>query len=264
MKKFALLLTLLFLVTSGAFAMSVADTVDEEDKTVVNNEDTTKPGYYDKQLVLARKHYFNGELAKAEDICDKIVIAQPENEAAAILQNKIVYLKQKEVLYKKSLVDTYYVELRKSVMEGNCYDGFMYLKKIGELEQGDKLNYFINVLTMEKENILSRFNNKKDKNTFLKSLDAFVDGDFVKSTKLLYKLQEKYPQFSIYLSISRAKEFNEENDDRMNELYKKTLKSLQKNEFVKAKNYAQLLYMMDYNNITAKLLLDQVELEIED
>ncbi len=264
MKKLALLFTLLFLVASGAFAMSVAGTVDEEDNSVAKIEDTTKPGYYDKQLVLARKYYFNGDLTKAEDICDKIVVAEPENEAAAELQNKIVYLKQKEVVYKKNLVDTYYVELRKSVMEGNCYDGVMYLKKIGELEQDDKMNYFTNVLTMEKENIVARFNNKKDKNTFLKSLDAFINEDFVKSTKLLYKLQEKYPQFSIYLSISRAKEFNEENDNRMKYLHKQTVKCLQKNEFVTAKNYAQLLYMMDYNNITAKLLLDQVELEIED
>ncbi len=264
MKKFALLLTLLFLITSGVFAMSVANTVDEENKNTSNSENIVKPDYYEKQLVLARKHYFNGDLTAAEDICDKIVVAEPENIAAAELQNKIVYLKQKEAVYKKSLVDTYYVELRKSVMEGNCYDGFMYLKKIGELEQGDKLNYFTNVLTMERENIISRFNNKRDRSIFLKSLDAFINEDFVKSTKLLYKLQEKYPQFSIYLSISRAKEFNEENDNRMKYLYKKTIKCLQKNEFVSAKNYAQLLYMMDYNSITAKLLLDQVELEIED
>ncbi len=262
MKKLALMFSFLFLISSGLFAMSIEGTAEDEQNNI-KAEDTTKPGYYDKQLKKAIKYYFKGNFSSAEDICDKIVIAEPENEAAVELQNKIAYLKQREELYRKELLDVYYTELRKAVMEGNCYEGFMYLKKIGAISD-EKMNYFSNVLLMEKENILSRFNNNRDKKIFLKSLDAFVKEDFVKSTKILYKLQEKYPQFSIYLSISRTKEFDEGNINRKKGLYKQALKSLNRNEFVAAKNAAQQLHMMDYNDVTAKLLLDQIELEIED
>lgn len=265
MKKLALFFGLLFLVASGTNAMSIKDDSSaEENEISLSAEDTAKPDYFDKQLKKAIRYYFNGDLDKAENICDKVVISNPENEAAVELQNKIAFLKQKEVLYNQQLVDSYYIELRKAVMEGNCYEGFMYLNRIGKISQDEKMNYFSNVLAMEKENILSRFDNNSDKKTFLKSLNAFIKGDFVSSTKLLYKLQEKYPQFSIYLSISRAKEFQEGNDNRAKDLYRKTIRSLKKNDFVAAKNHAELLYMMDYGNVKARLLLEQIELEIED
>ncbi|MBQ3835064.1 MAG: hypothetical protein II816_06085 [Elusimicrobia bacterium] len=267
MKKLTLLVGLLFLVASVTFAMSIKEDVDEtsdDTSATVKKETAVKPGYYEKQFKKAIKYYFDGDFAKAEDICDKIVIAEPENEAAMELQSKIAFLKKKEETYKKELVDSYYVELRKAVMEGNCYEGFLYLKKIGAISKNEKMDYFSNVLVMEKENIVSRFSSKSDKNTFLKSLDAFVKENFSKSTNLLFKLQEKYPQFSIYLSISRAKEFKDGSEFRKKQLYKEAIKSLHKNEFVSAQVSAELLYMMDYSDITAKLLLDQIELEIED
>lgn len=270
MKKITLLVSLLFLVASVTFAMSIREDVDENSSadenisSAIKKETAVKPGYYDKQLKRAINYYFDRNFAKAEDICDQIVIAEPENEAALELQAKIDFLKKKEEFYKKEALDAYYIELRKAVMEGNCYEGFYYLKKIGAIEQNEKLNYFSNVLVMEKENILSRFNSKSDKNTFIKSLDAFVKENFAKSTKLLYKLQSKFPQFTIYLSMSREKEFQYSGEKRRKRLYKFIIKSMHKNEFVTAQWAAELFFVMDNKDITAKLLLDQIELEIED
>ncbi len=272
MKKILLFFSLFFFFTSVAFALSVPTDESKDSSAKAPSEKQLKKiekqkaegTYYPLQLKLAKNYYFDGDLDNAEDICDKIVIAQPENEEAAALQSKIAYLKSKSTEYKKELLDTYYTELRKVAMEGNCYEGFLYVKRISVLASDEKLNYFQNILTMEKDNIFSRLGNSKDKKNFVKSLEAFVDEDFTKSTKYLYKLQEKYPQFAIYLSISRAKEFTDSTLERKEKLYKKIIKDLKKSNFVAAKNSAQLLYMMNYSDVRSRLLLDQIELEIED
>lgn len=272
MKKILLLFSLFFFFTSVTFALSVpADEQQDPEEKAPSQRELKKiekqkadGTYYPTQLKLARKYYFEGDFDSAEDICDKIVIAQPDNEEAAELQNKIEYLKNKKVLYTRELIDGYYTELRKVAMEGNCYEGFLYVKKIALLSKDEKLDYFTNILTMEKNNILSRFHDPKSKKTFIKSLEAFVDEDFYKSTKLLYKLQEKYPQFAIYLSISRSKEFIEGTLRRKDIVYKRTLKELKNSDFVAAKNSAEMLFMMDYTDIKTRLLLDQIDLEIED
>ena len=160
------------------------------------------------------------------------------------------------------MVNDYLIELRRTVKDGNYYEGFLFIKKINNLSDDEELDSFYNRLVSEKELVLSTIDNSGDKKIFLDSIDAFVNEKYTKATGLIYKLYEKYPKFIDYVGMSRYHIIKETNNVRVKELYKKAVKNLKASKLGVARNYAETAYSLEPDNIKLKLLIDQINMEI--
>lgn len=240
-------------------AFSFAITNDVFDNQEYKKDE--KSNYY-KYLKYAKKYYLEGNFNKAEIYIDKVFEISLDNDKANELRNKILLLKEKENYYKKYLVNDLIIELRRAVKEGNCYEGFLFVKKIQELSPDKNLDTFISKLNNEKEMLLYSIENSMDKKFFLKSLDLFVREKFRESIKYLDKLYVKYPKFYDYIGLNRCYVLQETTNKRVKELYVQAIKNLKQTRLGIAKDYAEMAYDLQYDNIKLKLLLDQINMEM--
>lgn len=256
-KKILLFCSIFVFFASFGYAMSMSD-----EESALLDQEVKEQNSFASELKTAKKYYFNGELDKADSTLNKIFAVTLDNEKANELKNKILLLKEKETYYKRVLVNDYLIELRRTVKDGNYYEGFLFIKKINSLSNEEELDSFYNRLVSEKELVLSTIENSGDKKIFLESIDAFVNEKFTKATRLIYKLYEKYPKFIDFLGMSRYYIIKETNNVRVKELYKKAIKNLKDNRFGVARNYAETAYSLEPDNIKLKLLIDQINMEI--
>lgn len=265
MKKSLLFISLLFFCVSSSFAIKQkamdVDSSFEDDMPSMGQEVKDQKDV-SSLLKKTKKYYYEGKFDKAESCINEILAVSLDNEKANELRNKILLVKEKEQYYKKILVNDYYIELRRTIKEGNYYEGFLFIKKIKALAPEENLDSFYNRLVSEKEIVLSTMESKGDKNLFLKSIDAFVDEKFSKSTRLIYKLYEKYPKFVDFVGVSRYHIIKETNNKRVSHLYKKALKYLKSNKLGKARTYAEMAYCLQQENVNLKVLIEQINMEI--
>ncbi len=257
-KKILLFGSVFVFFASAAFAMSMS-----EEESIFLDQEIKAQSTFSSEIKTAKKYYFNGDLDKADTELDRVLSSTLDNEKANELKNKILLLKEKEAYYKRALVNDYLIELRRTVKDGNYYEGFLFIKKINALSGGEEnLDSFYNRLVSEKELVLSTIESSGDKKIFLESIEAFVDEKYTKATGLIYKLYEKYPKFIDFVGISRYHIIKENNNVRVKELYKKAIKNLKNNRFGVARDYAETAYSLAPDNIKLKLLLDQINMEI--
>ena len=253
-KKLLLFVSLFVFTATLGFAIT-RDNVDTKDEEA-------KKTPYEKEIQKARNFYCEGNFEKAEESINLVLSASPDNEKASELNNKIMLLKERELFYKRTLVNDYLIELRRTVKEGNYYEGFMFIEKIKALSPEENVKTFYNRLRSEKDVVIYSLENSSDKKIFNESIDYFVNGKYSKATNLVYKLYEKYPKFSDYVGMCRYYSLKETNAKRIKTLYNKAVKYFKETKLGKARNYADMCYSLDSSDLKLKLLVDQINMEI--
>lgn len=228
------------------------------------SEETTsyKDTPYSKEIQKARNFYCEGEFDKAEECINQVLSKSMDNEKANELRNKILLLKERENFYKRTFVNDYLIELRRTVKEGNCYEGFLYIKRIKDLAPEENVKTFYNRLSGEKDLILYSLESSSDKKKFAESIDLFVEEKFTDATKMVYSLYEKYPKFVDYVGLCRYYTIRETNSKRIKILYSKAVKYFKATKLGEARNYAEMCYSLEPTNLKLKILIDQINMEI--
>lgn len=252
-KKVLLLVSLFIFTTSSVFAIK-----GNEDRKMIESKNIP----YEKEIQKSKNFYCEGDFKRAEELINQVLAKSMDNEKANELKNKILLLKERESFYKKSLVDDYLIELRRTIKEGNYYEGFMFISKIQELSPEENVSSFYNRLSSEKELVLYTIENNADKKKFINSIDLFIEGKYHKAASLIYSLYEKYPKFVDYVGMCRYYTIKETNDKRIKKLYSKAVKAFKSTKLGEARNYAEMSYSLDPTNIKLKILIDQINMEI--
>ena len=265
MKKILLSICLCFLLTVYVCAEARYDG-EYIKEGIINKEELKHNTKEEKEcmykLKKVKKFYINGDFDNAQLYLNEILSIEANNEKANELKNKILLLKEKESFYKKVLVEDYYVELKRAIRDNNFYEWPLYIKKIKSLDSKVSLDSFNNRFIEEKEFVLSTFEKRKDKEIFLKSIDAFLNEKYQKSTRLIYKLYSKYPRFGDFVGISRYYAIKENNIKRVKMLYNKAIKYFSVGTLGQAKTYAEMAYSLEQDNVKLKLLVEHINMEI--
>lgn len=254
-KKVLICFSLIVFLSSFCTAITKSSSNTQEHKKVEKN------AYY-RDLQKAKNYYCEGNFVEAEKALDKIFEVSIDNEKATELRNKILLVKEKEAYYKKALVNDLVVELRRTIKEGNCYEGFLFVKKIEELSPEEPISAFRQRLENEKDLILYSIEDVSDRHLFLDSIDYFVKEKFEKSSDCIYKLYQKYPKFNYYVGMNRYYVLQETTTKRVKMYCDKAIKSFKATRLGEAKEYAELAYNLQPNNLKLRVLLEQINMDI--
>ncbi|MCR4662586.1 MAG: hypothetical protein K5622_01700 [Endomicrobiaceae bacterium] len=255
-KKVLLVVSLFVFTASFSFAIT-------KDSSKVSEKATeSKNISQEKELKKAKNYYCEGNFEKAQEYVDKVLAVSMDNERATELKNKILLLKEKELYYKRNLINDYLIEVRRTVKEGNYYEGFLFIEKINKLSPNENLKSFYNRLSSEKELTLYTLESSRDRKLFLESIDLFVNEKFTKATELIYELYRKYPKFVDYVGMCRYYTIQENNEKRIKVLYEKAIKYFKATRLGDARNCAAICYSLDPTDVKLKILVDQISMEI--
>ncbi len=243
------------------FMSSLCTAITRNTSNSNENRKIEKNAYY-KDLQRAKNCYCEGDFDGAEKHLSKIFEVSIDNEKANEMRNKILLLKEKESYYKKALVNDLVIELRRAVKEGNCYEGFLFIKRIHDLSPNEPIEAFKTRLENEKELILYAIEDTGDKNLFIDSVDFFVKEKFKKSSEYIYKLYQKYPKFVDYVGLNRCYVLQETTSKRVKKFYDEAIKCFKATKLGEARNLAELAYSLQPTDIKIRILLDQINMEI--
>jgi len=260
------LAALLFLVSVVSFAEIKDDRKISEGKNGKLSETekvkVLKESNLAKELARAKKYYFMGDLDYSEKCVDRVINFSEDNIRANELKNKILLLREKIFYLKKNIANDYLIELKRTVKDGNYYEGFLYLKKISSLMPNEDISSSYIRLSAERDLVESTIENQRDKKIFKKSIEYFRNEEFNKASKLIYKLYTKYPKFVDFVGMSRYYTVEEANAVRVENYYKQAVKNVKKHRFGKAKDFIELGYSLQPNNIKLRMLMEQINMEI--
>ncbi|MDD5021266.1 MAG: hypothetical protein PHR82_03895 [Endomicrobiaceae bacterium] len=266
-KKIISLVTLFLLIASG---LSVADIRSQEQwqEEMKNENDAvilSAEAIADKNakiIIKARKNYIDGDFDKAEKYVDEILNSSPNDTKAGELKNKILMLNEKIVVFKKAIVNDYLIELRRTVKEGNYYEGFLFNDKISKLIPSAKDSLAFARLSTECNIVMASLENEQDRKNFLESIDYFKNEKFKKASNLIYKLAQKHPKFQVFVGMGRYYALQETSIKRVNMYYKEAMKNMKKGRFGKAKDYVELGFSLQPDNIRLITLMEQINMEL--
>lgn len=253
-KKILVLFSLVVFVVTTGFSIT-RDSINDK-----NSESKKLP--YEKEIKKAKDYYCEGNFAKAEESINVVLSQSIDNEKASELRNKILLLQEREQFYKRTLVNDYLIELRRTVKEGNYYEGLLFADKIIQLSPDEDIRSFYNRLISEKDVVLYALEDSYDRKIFSDSIKFFVEGKYSKATALIYKLYKKYPKFADYVGMGRYYMIKETNDKRIRTLYTKAIKCFKETKLGEARDYADMCYSLDPTNLKLKILVDQINMEI--
>jgi len=211
----------------------------------------------------AKDFYFDLKLEDAEEAVYNVLDFDPKNPTAISLKNKISIIREKYVLFLRELTDSYLIELNSCAKTGNFYEGFMYYKKIELLvpEAVDKLAYI--KLSEQRDKIADKIYNINSKHKFLDSVNYFRDGKYTKASKIVNSLSKKDSKFNNYAAMVSIYTLKERSIKRAISNYKKALKYVKAEKFNEALNYAQLAFGLVQDDVKIKILMEQINLELE-
>lgn len=253
-KKVLVLFSLLVFVATTGFSIT-RGSIDDK-----NAESKKLP--YEKEIKKAKDYYCEGNFKKAEESINIVLSQSMDNEKASELRNKILLLQEREQFYKRTLVNDYLIELRRTVKEGNYYEGLLFADKILKLSPDEDIRSFYNRLINEKDVVLYALEESNDRKIFSDSIKYFVDGKYSKATTLIYKLYKKYPKFADYVGMGRYYMIKETNAKRIKSLYNKAIRCFKETRLGEARDYADMCYSLDPADLKLKILVDQINMEI--
>ncbi len=215
-----------------------------------------------KLMIKARKSYINGDFEKAEKYVDEVLNISPNDSKAGELKNKILMLSEKIMVFKKSIVDDYLIELRRTVKEGNYYEGFLFNNRIAKLMPSAKDSLSFARLSTECNIVMASLENEQDRKRFLESIDYFKNEKFKKASNLIYELAQKHPKFQVFVGMGRYYSMQETSNKRVNMYYKEAMKNMKQGRFGKAKDYVELGFSLQPDNIRLITLMEQINMEL--
>jgi tetratricopeptide (TPR) repeat protein len=215
-----------------------------------------------KMMIKARKSYIDGNFDEAEKYVDEILEISPNDTKAGELKNKILMLNEKIIVFKKAIVNDYLIELRRTVKEGNYYEGFLFNDKISKLIPNSKDSLAFARLSIECNIVMSSLEDVQDRKKFIESIDYFKKEKFKKASNLICELAQKYPKFQVFVGMGRYYALQETSNKRVNMYYKEAMKNMKKGRFGKAKDYVELGFSLQPDNIRLITLMEQINMEL--
>jgi tetratricopeptide (TPR) repeat protein len=265
--NFCLLAVLLFPLVCFAADKTVSPKSKSFDSDYFEVGAVEKRDYSDMDvesiLSEAKDFYFDLKLEDAEEAADTVLDSDPKNSTAIALKNKISKIREKYVLFLRELTDGYLIELNSCAKLGNFYEGFMYYQKIEQLvpEAVDKFAYI--KLSEQRDKVADKIDNINSKQKFLDSVNYFRDGKYTKASKIVNSLSKKDSKFNNYAAMVSIYTLKERSAKRAASNYKQALKYVKSEKFNDALDYAQMAYGLVQDDVKIKILIEQINLEIE-
>jgi len=266
-KKTVSLAILFLLIVSGVLFADIRNKeedlqIEKVDNTtvVLSAESIAKKS--EKIMIKAKKSYINGDFDRAEKYVDEILDISPDDAKAGELKNKILMLNEKIIVFKKSIVNDYLIELRRTVKEGNYYEGFLFNDKIAKLIPNSRDSLAFARLSTECNIVMAGLENEQDRKKFLESIDYFKNEKFAKASDLIYELAQKHPKFQVFVGMGRYYALQETSNKRVNMYYKEAMKNMKKGLFGKARDYVELGFSLQPDNIKLITLMEQINMEL--
>lgn len=273
-KKIYFILFCLFFMFSFSFAGIKNVEIDNDDDykdqqknelksiDIYDNAKNKKRINVDKYYSKARQAYWMGNMNEAQIYLDAILNVNEEHQKAYELRNKIILLEEKESFFKKEIVNTYSIELKRTLKESNYYEGFLFINKILELSPNENIIYSKSRLEAEEDATLQLLDTNRDKKAFKDSIKYFSKEEFSKAKTLIDKLSEQYPRFLTFKGVAEIYQFEEKNNVAIEKYYKEALNAAKTNHIYQAKNYIELAYGINRNNIKVLMLMEKINMEL--
>jgi hypothetical protein len=258
----------LFIAVNASFA-DIRSKESQQEDILLNNESAgiamsaEKIAKQNAKLIIkARKSYIDGNFDEAEKYVDQILEVSPGDTKAGELKNKILMLNEKILVFKKSIVNDYLIELRRTVKEGNYYEGFLFNDRIAKLMPSSKDSLAFARLSTECNIVMASLENPQDRKKFLESIDYFKNEKFKKASNLIYELAQKHPKFQVFVGMGRYYALQETSNKRVNMYYKQAMKNMKQGRFGKAKDYIELGFSLQPDNVKLITLMEQINMEL--
>lgn len=249
--------------------VSVNNSIDINENNIENNN---KIDIYDnmpkKKNIDVKKYYSKAKdaywaynIAEAQSYLDEILKVE-DYQKAYELKNKILLLDEKISFLKKDIVNSYSIELKRTVKESNFYEGFLLINKILALNPTENVAYSKSRLVSEEDTVYQILENKSEQKIFKMSVDCFANGKFTEAKKYIKKISEKYPRFIFYMSLVECYQMEETNAKRVKFFYDEAVQAVKNNRLYVAKNSIELAYGLDKYNLKILILMEQINMEM--
>jgi tetratricopeptide (TPR) repeat protein len=216
----------------------------------------------EKYLARAREFYAVGKLNDAEELTDLLLQQDPTDRAARDFKARIAKARERISYAKLNMANEYYWSASNHYRQGQLIESLFDVKRALELNPNlNEAKTLYQDISRIDQKIIDRIN-ENDRETFTKAMVSFKEGDFSKAIRVFRKLQGKVPEVDYYMPFALAHMMDDDNRMRSDSYYVEAINDIRAGRYKNAQDELYMALEMDRNNFDARLLLEQVDLNL--
>jgi hypothetical protein len=217
---------------------------------------------YSSEIRDAESLYWAGQIDDAEAKVDQVLKANPKNEIANAMKIKIK--KTRDMLAKTEtvLTDEYFNSAEIFFNSGNNLEASLQIQRAMRMSPNDKkIKKLYDAITQANQKLVDSIHPSK-RRQFRAGFRDFLEENFEAADNIFRGLQKTNPEIIEYLSASSAHLIDEKNKERSSVYFAEGVRNIDRQEFRNAQEKLLLAVTLDSNNVEARLLLAQLNIEL--
>jgi tetratricopeptide (TPR) repeat protein len=216
----------------------------------------------DAKLKDIERVYWMGMIDEAEAKVDRLPKTNSKDDMVTGMKNKLKMAKERVLKVEAAIVEDYYGRAEKFFQAGNNLEASLEIQRAMGLDPHNKKvkKLFDSITAANQKTVDSMLPSKKRK--FRNGFKQFLEENFEAAVESFRDLQKTNPELTDYLSEANAHLIDQKNSQRSSVYFADAVRSIDRDEFRNAQEYLLLSIENDKNNIEARLLLEQVKLEL--
>lgn len=216
----------------------------------------------DRALWRAKDYYAAGKLGEAEKAADVVLNADPAHEGALTLKRKIARVRERIAVARANLANEYLYNAGVFYKKRQVLDALIEVKLALELDPGSReaKALYLDICQFN-QNIIDR-SNPGDRSALRKALAYYIDGKYSRAAAAFRKIQGKVEEVDNYLPAAETHSYDAENRKRSDVYFVAAIEDMRRERYQPAQDNLYLALEQDRNNMDARLMLEQVDLEL--
>lgn len=229
---------------------------------VENEKNIYTSGEKDRLMRDAQDFYAVGDLAEAEETVNELLKIDASYQQAWDLKNKLTKISERISDARESIAEEYHIAAEYYYKKENYLDALLWVNRsIAIRPNADKTIALKQRINDALQVMLNRIN-AVERRRLVRGMDYFIAEDFDRAVVVFRDLQKSFPEVNELLSVAITHLSDTRNVQRSTEYYDAALKDLRKERYKKAQESLYLALEMNRNNLPARYMLEQVNLEL--
>lgn len=219
-------------------------------------------GEKDRLLRDALEFYAIGDLSEAEETVNELLKIDASYQQAWDLKNKLTKISERIADAREAIAEEYHVAAEYYYKKENYLDASLWVKRsLAMRPTADKTIALQQRINDALQVVLGRIN-VVERRRLMRGVEYFLSEDFERSVIVFRDLQKSFPEVNELLSVAITHLADGRNVLRSTEYYDQAVDDLRRERFKKAQENLYLALEMNRNNLNARYMLEQVNLEL--
>lgn len=221
------------------------------------------PARVAKYLRSAEQYYWDGDLETARKMADRVLSADPLNEAAQKFRDKIETLVRRQEDVRRDTAEQFYYRSETFLKRGDLLNALYWSNLAVQTNPSFSKANALNISIYERCVGFVSMASSADREIYVGALRDFLQGNYEAASETFRDISRAYPEISSFVGATTIHFADSRSRDRSDLYYEKARIAMSERQFINARDHLRMAIDMDRTNLPPRQALEQLNMELD-